>query len=135
MEKGNLRQSIQDWMAAFVALFGLFLIYKDVTLIGVLLYGIVMHMLLLVYFNTLYNDVALTKFIDEVKAKRRHKTWLRRQIGRLQIAGCFALSLYVLAIKGRWYLFAVTCTVIILGLFMVKIILKELRGSKMVLGG
>lgn len=131
MTKNEIRKFISDWLAGAIALIGIFLIYTDTIFIGVLFYGVVMHALLLVYFNTIYSDVAFDKFMEKIKMN--HKTWLQKLFGRLQVAACFGISLYILALKGRWYLFILTCTTIVLCVILVKMVRKELRGSKAVL--
>ena len=130
MDTVELKKFIGNWGAGFVALVGLFLIYTETTLIGVLLYGGVAHILLLVYLNTVFNEVEMASFLEKVIKERKTKTWLRRQLGRVQIGAYFAAALYVLAIRHRWYLFAVTCAIIILGGLLAKTVLTEIRGSK-----
>jgi len=131
MTKGEMRKFINNWAVGFVSLVGLFLIYVDTTLIGVLMYGAMTHILLIVIFNTIYSDVALANFIEKVR--KNNKPWLHKLIGRLLMSAWFGVSLYVLALKDRWYLFVLTCALIILGAMLVNIMRKELRGSKMVI--
>jgi len=131
MTKGEMRKFINNWAVGFVSLVGLFLIYVDTTLIGVLMYGAMTHILLIVIFNTIYSDVALANFIEKVRKNK--KPWLHKLIGRLLMSAWFGVSLYVLALKDRWYLFVLTCALIILGAMLVNIMRKELRGSKMVI--
>ena len=135
MTNKEIRKFIEDWGAGFVMLFGLFLIYKDVAIIGSLIYGACAHVLALVYLVTIYDEGKLKEFIERVNKAKTDSPWIIRKINQLIIIFLTVICLYVLASKGHWYLFSVTGVNVGLMSTLVIMVKKERRGSKVALGG
>jgi len=127
MAEFDAKKFIGDWGAGLVAMIGIFLIYMNTIFIGVIIYGILAHLTLATLLNVIFDEASLEKFKDRLKGIRR-KSFLKRLQGRIILISFYGVSLYVLAIKGRWYLFALT---IVLGCL--QVILSRMcldKGSK-----